>query len=165
MWLKTKETSIRLACTSHAHLSLTVLPTFPGSPGERSQHLRKCEAGCIYYLPWRPEADLALPGAGLGMSWLSGLKPKLSTCGHVWCPEVACTHATSHLTLGGPTPCFYGSLTRILLPQKGSCSCICSCTCFLPPMTQDQTQTPTARQRAITCFEVDALYLFLLLLV
>lgn len=160
MWLKTKETNIRLACTNHAHLSLTALPTFPGGPGEGSQQLRKCEAGCTQGFPSLTWGWASSPKSGARMSWLSGLWSQN------WAPVVMCGalkwHVfTPHLTWSSvDPPWFCVSLTRNLPPWKGHAPA----SAFYLLWLRTKPKLPL-HDRAITCFEVDALYLFLLLLV
>lgn len=131
--------SARLACTNRVHLSNSSSPFLADQ--------RELPAGCAHASSskWArcPEAEL-LQERGWGCVLAVGaMKPKLSTCGGVWCPAVPCTQLRLARSAVGPS-WFCGNLTRTLPVREGSCSRVCSYTCFSPRMAKVQTQTPTA---------------------
>lgn len=86
---------------------------------------------------------LSSPRNGAGdVLAVGATKPKLSTCGHVWCPAVAWTQP--HLT----DPLWdvvLWDLTKNLPLREGPFSQVSSYICFLLHVAQVPKPTPTAR--------------------
>lgn len=125
MWLNDDDTNTRLACTHHVQPLPTALPPFSedqrGSVsaayeahgGLCSDFLLKMAELGTSSLPW----GWALPGTGLGMSWLLGLWSQN------WAPVVMCGALWWHLlSLCGPIPVLWerhkepATKWRVLLP-------------------------------------------------
>lgn len=137
-----KQVSDSLAHTSPEHRSLNSSSHFPQRPNGQVSAAEEVQGGL--YSVFLADPRLSSPRSGArDVLALRTMRPKLSTCGHVWCPAAACSHVISHLTLCEPTLVLWEP-HKEPAATKESCSYVCSCICFLPPVTQYQIQTPTA---------------------
>lgn len=147
----TNSTRIRLACTKHVQPLPTALPpllegrraavaaAYEAHSGLCSEFLLKVGSPWTSLLPW----GWALPGTGLGTSWLLGLRSQN------WAPVVMCGalqwHGLSHISPDPLWDVVLWDLTKNLPLREGPCSQVGSYICFLPHMAQVPKQTPTAR--------------------
>lgn len=127
MGLQTKETSIRQL---GPHKSWTPLfkqffPLFPEAQWTSLSSWGSARWTVLRVFLADPRLSSPRSGAREVLA-LRTMRPKLSTCGHVWCPAAACSHITSHLTLCEPTLVLWEP-HKEPAAMKESCSYVCSC--------------------------------------